>query len=140
MVCLLDDTVHRALYVLSHRAARAGAAACKHCGGAGGGSEWAKAFAAALCEVFDCPASVRLEVRDTVNRLLIDVYTQYEGSCTVVKQLSFCWVMELPLSLRSSLSTETRYPFGFYHKVRRHTRSPPVQRLLVRPSLYGSEK
>ena len=48
--------------VCTGRVAKAGAAACKHCGGAGGGSEWAKAFAVDLCEIFDCPEAVRREV------------------------------------------------------------------------------
>lgn len=43
------------------RATKVGAAACKHCGGAGGGSDWAKTFAAALCEIFDCPPMVERE-------------------------------------------------------------------------------
>lgn len=43
------------------RVAKVGAAACKHCGGAGGGSDWAKTFATALCDIFDCPAMVERE-------------------------------------------------------------------------------
>lgn len=45
------------------RVAKAGAAACAQCGGAGGGSEWAKSFAVDLCQIFDCPSSVQREVR-----------------------------------------------------------------------------
>ena len=57
-----------------NRVAKAGAAACKHCGGAGGGSEWAQAFAAALCDVFDCPTMVRREV--SFSRLFRELLVQ----------------------------------------------------------------
>eukprot|EP00752_Nemacystus_decipiens_P008307 g7425.t1 len=53
-------------HICSRRVAKVGAAACKHCGGAGGGSDWAKAFATALCEIFDCPAIVEREALDLV--------------------------------------------------------------------------
>ncbi|CAM9740139.1 unnamed protein product, partial [Ectocarpus sp. 6 AP-2014] len=48
-------------HICSRRVAKAGAAPCKHCGGAGGGSEWAKTFAMALCDIFDCPGVVQRE-------------------------------------------------------------------------------
>eukprot|EP00903_Cladosiphon_okamuranus_P013241 g12346.t1 len=53
-------------HICSRRVTKVGAAACKHCGGAGGGTEWAKAFATALCEIFDCPSTVEREALDLV--------------------------------------------------------------------------
>lgn len=62
-IASLHPHAHFLCPTLTNRVAKAGAAACKDCGGAGGGSEWAKAFAVALCEIFDCPAAVQREAR-----------------------------------------------------------------------------
>ncbi|CAM9943550.1 unnamed protein product, partial [Sphacelaria rigidula] len=49
------------------------------CGGAGGGSEWAKTFALALCETFECPRAVQREALDLVLSAVAVASTSLHG-------------------------------------------------------------